>query len=102
MPTTNDQWAVATSWVGAETREAFDARFDRLGEDLDAAIEESLRQQLTSMTLNSPGRISVEDISVDYGANITSLEKTLNKFLMMGGTESTGPNVTKIVRPSFR
>jgi hypothetical protein len=99
--TTDKQWAVATSWVGSEAREVFDERYNRLG-DLDAAIEESLRAQLTAMTIGAPSRISVEDISVDYSGNISALQKSLEKFLLLGSDGGTRPKVTKIVRPSYR
>lgn len=102
MILSDDQWAVAQSWVGEETREEFTARFVRLKGDLDAAVEESLRSQLNDLVLGQAARISVEDISIDYSSNIASLREMLKSLSESGGLAGFRPSVTRMERQTYR
>jgi len=106
---TEGEWVVVRSWIGTtEEEEVFQERYDRLN-DLDAAIIESLRAQLSTMILDQPSSISTPDgLSLQYGENIRTLREHLNKFISQGGTDALpesgvgGANVTRMERPSYR
>lgn len=103
MPTTADEWELVQSWTGDwETQAEFDSRYDRLG-DLDGAILESVRAYRTKL-VNQASTIQVEDISVGYTENIRALDRIIEEFTTVGGTEETATsvNVTKLVRTQYR
>lgn len=89
MPATTDELTYARSFIGTtETDATFNERVDRLSlvyderaDALDAAIEESMRAQLHSMVLDSPGQASAPGgISFSNGANMQTMAQELNEF----------------------
>ncbi len=100
---------VVRSWVGtSESDESINERYDRLG-TVDETIIESLRSQIAAMTLDAPAQLTDSSgFSVNYSANITALNKTLNDFINRGGTdglpdEEAAPNsMIKMVRNDLR
>lgn len=105
MALTDDQWATAQEWIGSvEERETFQYRVDRHG-SIDAAILASLREQLNSLVIGQAASLTVEDISLNYSANIKALEKMIEDVQADGtGIESgTGSVVfSKMKRKTFR
>ncbi len=98
MDTTDDDWAVAQSWIGTkETREVFDERFDRLG-SRDLAVQESLRAQLAVLTGNPASFSLPSGLSVSQGENIRALREQLTKITDLIGAGPTGVVVNKLVR----
>lgn len=105
---TDDQWAAAQVWIGtSEPQSAFQARFNRLGDNLDLAITESL--QATISRLNAqPGSLSLPSgLSVTITENIRSWRDVLKTFRAQGGVDGTpdgvgGTQSYKRVRPDVR
>ena len=106
MPTTTSELQVARSWIGTvEADDDFNERFDRhyleqagLGsnetekrtEALNLAIDESLRSQLASMTLDQPGSASAEGLSYANNQNMITLQQMLKLFEQQSGVGGTG------------
>lgn len=108
MPTTDEEWAEARSWIGPnEDQGTFDERVDRLG-SVDQSIIESLRQQLADMTFGQPAGLGLPDgTNLQYQENIRAARESLQRFLTEGGTEEDetdigGANVTTLSRPQYR
>lgn len=108
MPPTADELTLARSWIGnTEEEDVFAERYDRL-EDLDKAILESMRAQLSVMLFDQPSSISTPDgLSVQFTQNITALQQLIKNFVAMGGTdpataEGGGSGVYQIERTSSR
>lgn len=80
----------------------FNERYDRLG-DLDAAITESLRSQI-SILVESPASVRLPSgLAINVGDNIKALSDRLKSFLASGGTAGSGVSIiTKIFRPDYR
>lgn len=104
----DNQLRIVRSWVGDDTEEAvLHERYIRLG-DLDGVVLEELRSQLSAL-LNTPSTVSVDGISVSFGANIEGLRNRINDFIKAGGTQTddTPPpgtpfGVHKLVRDDVR
>lgn len=107
MALSDDSWAVAQAWIGtSEPRLDFEARYTRLGDDLDAAISERLLTIITATT-SSPSSISLPSgLSISQGENIRSWNQVLKMFQQRGGTDgkadAVGTKVYKRVRPDVR
>jgi hypothetical protein len=108
MALSDAEWAAAQSWIGtAEQRSTFEARYDRLDSDLDAAIREALLS-LVTVTASQPGSISLPSgLSISVGENIRTWREVLAMFLRQGGTDAvpeadTGTKFYKRVRPQSR
>lgn len=106
MAPTAEQLTVARSWIGTkETEIVFTERFDRLG-SLDPAILESMRAQLTMMTLN-PSSVTLDD-GTSFSFTASELRKNIAEFLAIGGTDGLpdeggpGKNVTQLNRKVAR
>lgn len=101
-----DQIRVIRAWVGEETAdEVLQERYNQLN-DLDGVILEELRAQLAAY-LAQPSSLSVDGVSVSYGANITGLRDRINDFIKVGGTGTDdtpvgGFGVHKLVRDEVR
>lgn len=119
MPASSEQLAVARSWIGStESNATFQERYDRLAlpgvaahVTLGAAVEESLRAQLSVMILDQPAQISTGSDSFGYGDNIRALREHLAKFISGGRIPDPelvdsltydGPSVTRLHRPDER
>jgi hypothetical protein len=113
MPATTDELTYARSYIGTtETDDVFNERVDRLepiyserAELIDASIEESLRAQLASLVLDSPGQASLGSISFSNATNIQTLATELQTFRRMGGSASSatrGIHVGHLVRQRKR
>lgn len=108
MATTADELAYARSWIGQlETDDEFNARFDRLlasyderSEALDAAIEEAMRSRIAVLTMDQPGNMSVQGISVGFGSNMKAISEKLDEFRNRFG--STRYTVTELERSDPR
>lgn len=108
MPTTSDELAYARSWIGELESDAdFDARLDRLlltydvrEEAVDAAIEEAIRARLAVLTMDQPANMSIQGISVGFGANISDLRAALKEFSATKGTMKYG--VAQLEREDVR
>lgn len=109
MPATEAELNYARSYIGTtETDETFNERLDRLALDseersdaLEAAIEESLRAQLSSLLLDQPGQASAPGgVSYSNGANIQTLAQELDKF--RSGSSGRGVRVGRLVRARRR
>lgn len=104
MPTTDEQWTVAQSWIGTtETRVTFDERYDRL-DSLDEAIKESMRAQLAVLVFDQPAGVGLSSgDNFQFGENIRTIRENLAKFEDEGGTESGGaPRTYRRYRPTPR
>lgn len=108
MALSNDDWELAQTWIGTkESRADFTARYERLGEDLDAAIHESMTAQLSAMIFERDAQVQVEDIQVNNSTNIRELSKLLEKFTAVGGTSPGdgspgGMQTTRLARRRYR
>lgn len=109
MPATDDELTYARSYIGTtETDDTFNERVDRLalmyderGDVLDAAIEESMRAQLSAMMLDGPAQASAPGgISYSQGANIQTLAQQLTEFRQ--GASIRGVHVGRLVRSRRR
>lgn len=103
MPTTADEFALALSWIGPwEDQVSFDERYDRLG-DLDDAVLESMRAHRAKL-ISRASSITVEDISISNTENIRALDRAIEEFTTVGGTEESSltTNVTKLSRLNYR
>lgn len=114
MPTTADELTYARSWIGTtEEDDIFNERFDRYYEEaihsgslntdserragaLNYAIEESIRSQLMSMTLDGPSSASAEGNSYSNAQNLINLQQNLKTFSQFYG--STTARVSQFVR----
>ena len=108
MALSDDQWAVAQAWVGtSEPRTTFEERFTRLGDSLDAAIDERLLA-LVSAALGQPGSFSLPSgLSVTNSENIRSWRDLHRLFRSQRGTSgawapSAGTRSIRRVRPDLR
>ena len=108
MPMTSDQIATARDWGGLEVTEAsLNARFERMGNDLDKTIAGEMRSQLSGL-IDSPSQVSLPGgLSVNFQANIQELQRKIKDFMNLGGTDGVpDPPSTngrgKRVRPDFR
>jgi hypothetical protein len=110
MPTTDNQWAYAQSWIGqVATQAAFDDVYDRLRPQastddagVDLAIEETMRAQLAALVNDQPSSITVPGgLSVNFVTNITTLREMLQKFSVQKGQNKAG-GVTKLTRDRGR
>ncbi len=107
MTTTADELTVARSWIGTtEEAATFNERFDRLyanivvtvsqsdtvrrSDALSLAIEESIRSQLSAMTLDQPSSASAEGNSYSNVQNMVVLKEILEKFMATKGSSRTG------------
>lgn len=108
MPVTEAELNYARSYIGLkETESVFNERVDRLqlqhterNDAIDAAIEESLRAQLATMTLDRPGSASVGSVSYSQQANIQEAQKMLEEFRT--GLSTGGLQTGHLVRPRTR
>lgn len=108
MPATTDELTYARSYIGTtETDDEFNERVDRLAlayperaDALDAAIEESIRAQLSSMLLDGPAQASAPGgVSYSQGANIQTLAQQLTEFRK---SSTRGVRVGRLVRARRR
>lgn len=110
MPATESELTYARSYIGTtETDDTFNERLDRLSIDideradaLDAAIEESIRAQLSAMLLDGPAQASAPGgVSYSQGANIQTLAQQLSEF-RAGKSSGRGVHVGRLVRARRR
>jgi len=89
MPATDEELTYARSFTGnTETDDTFNERVDRLGlvygeraDALDAAIEESIRGQLSAMLMDGPAQASAPGgVSYSQATNIQTLAQQLTEF----------------------
>lgn len=109
MPMTTEALARARSWVGTEISDIdLSDKYDRLG-TVDAAVEETLREQYT-LLLETPSSVSLPSgLSVQNTQNITHLEKLLKDFMNSGGIDAeldgssiAIPGIARLVRAERR
>lgn len=106
MALSADQLEEVRSWVGRTVENSvLQARYKRLA-SVDAVIEEELRSQIAELN-ESPTTLSLPGgLSVGFGQNLSSLQRTLSDFLARGGTDGISdaitPTFSKLKRPDYR
>ena len=76
-------------WVPGQLGMLFWSDLERRIETLNYAIEESLRSQLMSMTIDDPASIGSGGNTLSTSTNIESLTKQLREFMVWRGTKRT-------------